>query len=139
MGGAQELARVGAAVLPAQPFAVEQLAARELDRRAAACEPLDRLAVERLVFPQQGTAPRFDPERPLRAARPGAFAQAIERVRGVIGLSDVDGGFDELDQRPAVRHHVFVLAGPLRIRERLAVATVGVVAQRGQPQDQPKP
>ena len=39
---AQLLARVHAAVLTAQPLAVQEPAARELDHRAAAREPLDR-------------------------------------------------------------------------------------------------
>ena len=42
------LARVDAAVLAAQPLAVEEPGAGEVDDAAAAREPLDRLAVEGL-------------------------------------------------------------------------------------------
>src|SRR3954471_2751816 len=69
VGGAQLLAGVGAAVLAAQPFAVEELAAGELDRGAAAFEPLDRLLVAGLIVAHQSPAARFDAERPLGAAR----------------------------------------------------------------------
>ena len=48
VGGAQLLARVQAAALAAQPFAVEQMGAGELHADAGAAEPLDRLAVEAL-------------------------------------------------------------------------------------------
>ena len=46
--GAQLLAGVDAAVLAAQPLAVEQVRAGERDADAGAAEPLDRLAVEPL-------------------------------------------------------------------------------------------
>jgi hypothetical protein len=45
-GGAQLLARVGAAALAAQPLAVEQVSARELATDAGTAQPADRLAVE---------------------------------------------------------------------------------------------
>ena len=48
VGGAQLLAGVDAPVLAAQPFAVQEPGAGEVDHAAAAGEPLDRLAVERL-------------------------------------------------------------------------------------------
>ena len=46
VGGAQLLARVDAAALAAQPLAVEQMAAGELDADAGTAEARDRLAVE---------------------------------------------------------------------------------------------
>ena len=48
VGGSKLLARVDAPVLAAQPFAVEELGAGEVDHATAAREPLDRLAVEGL-------------------------------------------------------------------------------------------
>jgi hypothetical protein len=48
VGGAELLARVAPAALAAQPFAVEEIGARELDPYAGPLEPLDRLAIERL-------------------------------------------------------------------------------------------
>jgi len=136
VSSAQLLAGVDAAVLPTQPLAVQEPAARELDRRAAAGEPLDRFEVEGFVLAQQRTAARFDPERPFGAARPRAFAQPGER-RGLPWLPvAADGGLDQLDQGPAVRDNVLVLAGPPGGSERLAVVALTVVQQRVQPRGQ---
>ena len=49
--GAQLLARVDAPVLAAQPLAVHQVGAGEMDGDPAALEPLDRLAVQRARRP----------------------------------------------------------------------------------------
>jgi len=103
VGSAQLLARVDAAVLATQPLAVQQAAARELERRAAARETLDRFAVERLVVAQQSPAARFDPERPFGAARPRAFAQAVERRDGFVRPPAADAGLDQFDQGPSVK------------------------------------
>jgi hypothetical protein len=131
VGGAQELARVRAPVLAPEPLPVQEPAARELDRRAAAREPLDRLAVERLVVAQQRTAARFDAERPFGAARQRALAEAVQRGSGLVGPAVADAGLDQLDQGPAVPDDVLVLACVPRGLERLDVATVAVVQQRG--------
>ena len=48
VGGSELLARVDAAVLATQPFAVQEPGAGEVDHATAAPEPLDRLAVEGL-------------------------------------------------------------------------------------------
>ena len=45
MGGAQLLARVGAAALAAQPFAVQQVGAGQLGTEPGAAQPVDRLPV----------------------------------------------------------------------------------------------
>ena len=61
---AQLRARVQAAALAAQPFAVEQVGAGELSAYAGALEPLDRLTVERLgglAVGQQCSRARLDP------------------------------------------------------------------------------
>src|SRR4051812_43243949 len=77
VGGAQELARVRTPVLAPQPLSVQEPTAPQLDRRATAPEPLDRLAVTGLVAAHQPPAARFDSERPFGAGRPRAFAQAV--------------------------------------------------------------
>ena len=134
VGAAQLLARVRAAVLAPQPLAVQEPAAGEFDRRAAAREPLDRLAVERLVVVHQRAAARFDPERPLGAAGLRAFAQALERGGGLVRLAGADARPRSARPAPSrTQIDVLVLAGPLRGRERLAVVAVAVVQQRDQP------
>ena len=80
--GAQLLARVHAPALAAQPFAVEQVGARELGADARAAEPLDRLAVEALgvvAVAQQRARARLDPQRPVGAARPRRLREPLER------------------------------------------------------------
>src|SRR6185437_8607887 len=106
VGRAQLLARVDAAVLTTQPLAVAQ----------------------------QPPAARFDPERPFGAARPRAFAQAVERRDGFVGLPAADAGLDELDQGPSVKYDVLVLAGLPGGRQCLGVLAVAVVQQRGKPE-----
>ena len=84
--GAQLLARVEAAALAAQPFAVEQVRASELQRDAGAAEPLDRLAVERARRPRRRSAARASaPRCPSAQSVPlgvRALAQPLERVGG---------------------------------------------------------
>ena len=48
MGGAQLLARIGAAALPTQPFPVEQMGAREFRADAAPAQVHDRVLVQAL-------------------------------------------------------------------------------------------
>ena len=87
--------------------------------------------VEGLVVAQQRARARLHPERPFGAARLRAFAQTVERGGGLVRLSVADAGLDQLDEGPAVRHDVLVLARLPRGRERLAVLAVAVVQQRG--------
>src|SRR4051812_17236556 len=66
------LASVDAAALAAQPLAVEQAGAGQLDAHPRAPEALDRLAVKRLgdvVLVDERASPREDPERPIGARR----------------------------------------------------------------------
>ena len=109
---AQLLARVDAPVLAPQPLAVEQLGAGEVDRDAAAGQPLDRLAVERSASSPSLSSARDRasmPERPVGAARLRALAQALERV-GDVRSCRCGGRLDQLDQRPAEDAEVVVLA-----------------------------
>jgi hypothetical protein len=60
----QLLARVGAAALPAQPLAVQQVGAGQVRAYAGAAEPVDRLLVQAaggFAVGQQRPAPRLDP------------------------------------------------------------------------------
>ena len=82
------VARVDAAVLAAQPLAVEQVRAGELGTQPGPAEPLDRLAVQALgglAVAQQRPRARLDPERPVGAARlrspPSARSSASARER----------------------------------------------------------
>src|SRR6185437_12177857 len=108
VGGPQPLAGVRAPVLPAQPLAVQEQAARELELRAAAREPVDRLAVGRLVVVQQAAAARLDADRPVGGARRRALAEALEGGRGLLGTLTADTGLDQLGERPAVVDGVLV-------------------------------
>jgi hypothetical protein len=60
--GAQFLSRVDAPSLSAQPLAVEEMGARELNANARAPEPVDRLAIEAVCLvalgEERGNAPR---------------------------------------------------------------------------------
>ena len=82
VGRAQLLARVDAAALAAQPFAVEQMAAGELDAQAGPAEPRDRLTVEivgDIAVAEQGADPGVDPQHPVGRRHTRAFGQPPER------------------------------------------------------------
>src|SRR5262245_10561401 len=100
---AQLLARVHPPLLAAQPLAVEQPGAGEVDPAATAREPLDRLAVELLggvAFAEQRARAGLDAERPVGAARPRAFAQALERRGRRVRRAAAHARLDQLDERP---------------------------------------
>src|SRR5204862_4630446 len=142
IGGAKLLACVDAPVLATQPFAVQEFGAGEVDHATAALEPLDRLAVERLrTFPigQQGARAGLDAKGPIGAAGLRALAQAIERSGGRGRLVAADACLDQLGERPPVGPDVLVLARPAGGRERLGVAAVAVVEQRGAPPEDAEP
>ena len=107
VGGAQLLARVHAPVLAAQPLAVEQLGAGEVDgdpgARRAARSPRGR-APRRLAVAEQRARAGLDPERPVGAAR-AAFARraARGRRRRLVGLPAAGRRLDQLGERPARR------------------------------------
>src|SRR5438105_118980 len=80
---AELLARVEPTALPAQPFAVQEMATGELDPDAGPLEPLDRLAIEGLRrFPlgQQRPGAGLDPDRPVGSADPGCLRKPLEAV-----------------------------------------------------------
>src|SRR5215472_5295083 len=81
-GGAQLLACVRAAVVPAQPLAVEQLPAGQFGTDAGAAEAVDRLTVEPLgglALAEQGGQAGLDPQRPVGGGHPGALGQPRQR------------------------------------------------------------
>src|SRR5262249_49383011 len=100
---------------------------------AATGEPFGRLPVEGFIVAQQRTAARFDAQCPLRAARLRAFAQAVQRGRGLARMPAVNAGLDQLRQGPSPGVDVLMLASLLRGSERLAVVAEPVMQQRGQP------
>src|SRR5580765_2282075 len=78
----QVLARVDAPVLSSQPLAVEKMRAGLVGREAAAAEPVDRLAVERVgcrALAEQRARAGLDAERQLGAGRLRPLGQTLER------------------------------------------------------------
>ena len=134
--GAELVARIHAAVLAAQPLAVAELRAGEVDCAAGAAEPLDGLLVQGLggaAVAQLRTRACLDPERPVGADRARPLAEPIERVCGHIRCVGTRACLDELDERPGVHADVVVLAPLLRRDERLGVTAEAVVQQRAAP------
>ena len=106
MGGTQVLACVDASLLAAEPLAVHEVGAGDVDGDAAAPEALDRFLVELVGFravAEQRARSRFDPERPVRAAGARPLGQTLEGDRSDVAVVGASGGFDELDHRPARR------------------------------------
>jgi hypothetical protein len=100
VGEMELLACVQAPALAAQPLAVHQVCAGEMDLDAAAGEPLDRFAVEgfgRGTIGQQGARAGLDPQRPAGGARAGSFLELSEGAGGDLGPIAAGPRFDELD------------------------------------------
>src|SRR6185503_5535551 len=92
---------VYAPVDPAQPFAVNQVGARQLRADAGAVEPLDRFAVERLgrvVGADQRLRASPHARSPAGVAGPGHLLQARQGVRGTPGRSGAGRRLDKLGQ-----------------------------------------
>jgi hypothetical protein len=137
VGGSQLIARVAPAALAAQPFAVQEMTTGELDADAGAGEALDRLAIERLGgFPvaQQRPRARLDAERPVGATGRGCLRKLAEGIQSRLRLPAPDGRLDQLD-RPIIAppRGVSVLAGLLRLGERLLVMTQTVMEHSRHP------
>jgi hypothetical protein len=143
VGCAQLLARVASAALAAQPFAVQEMTAGELDVDAGAGEPLDRLAIERLGgFPvaEQRLRAGLDAERPVGATGPGCLRKLAEGIDSELRLAAPNGGLDQLD--PAIiapPRWVSVLAGPLRRGERVLVTAQTVTEHSRHPVNECQP
>ena len=83
----QLFARVEPATFASQPLAVEQPSASEVHSEPRRLETVDRLPVELLgIVParQQSPRPRFDAERPRRAARAARRGQDLQRLFGAV-------------------------------------------------------
>ena len=90
MRGAELLAGVDAAVLAAQPLAVDQQRAAVRDADAGAGEALERLAVEplgRLALAQQRARTGEEAERPVGAVGLGDLRQPLERAGRALRLA----------------------------------------------------
>jgi len=101
-GDTQLRAGVHPAVLPAQPFPVEQVGAGQFRAYPRPAQPVDRLAVAglgRCSLAQQRAAARLDAGRDIVAAGLRGLRQLRERVVSEFGVSCARGGLDELGQR----------------------------------------
>ena len=103
VGGAELHAGVDAAILPAQPLAVEQVGAGELGAQSCAAEPLDRLAVQALgglAVAQQRTGARPYAEGPVGGCDGSGRRDALMRHARQLRPVAPGRGFEQLDRRP---------------------------------------
>src|SRR3954447_26149450 len=94
--GAQLLAGVDPAALAAQPLAVEEMGARQINAEARALEALDRLpveAVDGIAAAEQCARPGVDPQRPLGAAGPRPLGEQLMRAAGELVVAGPNGRF----------------------------------------------
>ena len=99
MARAQLLARVDPAALAAQPLAVEQVGAGELEAHAGAAKPLDRLAVEALgglAVAEQRARAGLDAQRPVGAAGACRLREPLQGVVRALSSAAARGRLDEL-------------------------------------------
>src|SRR4051812_31390252 len=118
--GAQLIAGVDAAPLPAQPLAVQEVCAGEIDAYACPSGPFDRLPVQTvcgIAATEQSARAGFDPQGPIGAAGPGRLREPLERVFREVPLLASGSCLYQLGQRPG--------------RRALLVAAFGL-ANRGQ-------
>ncbi len=130
MGRAQVPARVAAPVLAAQPLAVHQVGAGQVDGAAAAFEAGQGLAVEPLgtrAVVQQGARAGQHAEGPVGAGRPGAVLQPAQGHRGPLGGVGAGGRLDEFGEGEAVDGQVLVRNGPFRVGQGVLIAAEAVV------------
>ena len=133
VGCSQLLASIDAAVLAAQPLAVEQLGARGLDAKAALTQQRDRLPVEIVcvvTLADKGTRARLDAARPRRAARLRLLAERVDRPAGRVGFVAANRGLHQLRQGGHIEGVGVVLDLSLCPLERIVVAAEAGV-QRG--------
>ena len=103
MGGPELFPGVDAAVLAAQPFAVQQVRAGQFRAEPGAAEPFDRLPVEvlrRLALADQRAAAGRDAQPPVGSAGLGGFRELIDRAGRELHVPGACGGLDQLRQRP---------------------------------------
>ena len=100
-GEAEFVASVDSASVPPQPFAVEEVSTRQLERQASAPEAFDRLPVEPfsgLAIAEECLRPGLDAERQLGARRAGPLGQGLDRGRRDVGLATARRGLHQLGQ-----------------------------------------
>ncbi len=129
---AQLFAGVDSPTLPSEPFAVEEVSARNVRGRAAAAESIDCLPMQLLgnrVVTHERTRPRLHPKSPVRSAALCAFGEPPERTRRDHVLAATCSRFDELGEDPAAEAF-FTLARVVQQRERVPVAAEAVGEDR---------
>ena len=115
MRGAQLLARVAAAALAAQPFAVYQVGAGQLGSGPALLQVRDGLRVEGLgvvVAGEQRPGPGEQPERQRGAGRGRPLGEPPERGLGYPGLAAACGGLHQVGQHNSGERGIVVLRTP---------------------------
>src|SRR3954469_25682079 len=133
--GAQLLAGVAPAALAAQPLAVEQVGAREIDAYACPSGPFDRLPVETvsgIAATEQRARTGLDAQRAIGAAGAGRLREPLERVSREVVLFASDGGLYQLGQGPGGRAFLVVAFGVADPRPGRVVATEPVVQDSAQ-------
>src|SRR3954453_11648723 len=98
MRGSKMCARVNPAILPPQPFAVQQVCARKFRTDLRSRQPIDPFAVALLgggAPTYERLRPGLDPERPVASARNDRFSQSRQRIRRYLVLATTRRGLDE--------------------------------------------
>src|SRR6478736_5578844 len=128
---AQMPACVHAATLAAQPLAVEEMRAGQVDAAAAGAEAGDRLPVELLCFAamaQERARARLHPERPVGVADVSALRERVQRGKRLAHGARTRSGLDQLRQRPwREADQLAVLENAPAARQRLLVSAQAVV------------
>jgi len=136
--GAELIAGLTATALAAQPLAIEQVGAGQLDAQARASEAVDRLAVKilrGLTAGQQCARARLGPQRPVGTCGAGGLSQLAEGLGRAVRLPGPGRCFDQLGQDEGGPQLLRVLAGLLRRGQRLLVPAEAVVEYRAGPVD----
>ena len=135
VGGSEMYPCVAATARPPQPFAVEQMRARQLGRQAGMAEVVERFAIEslgRVVGGEQRTGAEQQTERPGRAARIRPFAEAIQRGPGGIFIAGADGRLDHIGESVCPEPENVLLKDPQRVQASLLVAAKAEFENREQ-------
>lgn len=125
-------AGVHAAVLPAEPFAVEQLRPTELGEEPTGREVVQGIAeviVRGRPDRDQRGARRLGAASPRCVGRPGTFAKGGERSDAAITVAEMDGRFDDLAQSHALEAEVQRTRRPVGGTRRTCVVGSAVAHQ----------
>ena len=132
VGEAQLVPRVDAAVLTAEPLAVDEVGTCQLRADPGALESVDRVAVEvlgRRVPADQRMRSSLDSRPPVGSRGAGRLDETVVRIPRLLGRAASGGGFDQLDEAGGVDHEALGVEGVRRGRsgERLVVTAETVV------------